>query len=81
MPALDKKNLSEDKAPGRNTGGVILRSPEELRRCAENVERLLDKWMADETGYDEETWPELKKALEEDRLSPRRLFDDENRPA
>jgi hypothetical protein len=37
--------------------------------------RLLDEWMADESGYDEETWPKLQAALEEDRLSSRRLFD------
>lgn len=24
---------------------------------------LLDEWLADESGYDEETWPELAKAL------------------
>ena len=30
---------------------------------------LLDQWLADETGYDEETWPELKQALDRDRLT------------
>jgi len=38
--------------------------------------RLLDEWMADESGYDEETWPELKAALDRDRLSSRRPFDE-----
>ncbi|TKB71961.1 MAG: hypothetical protein E8D45_11505 [Nitrospira sp.] len=41
-----------------------------------NVARLLDRWMADTSGYDEDTWPKLKKAMEEDRLSSRRLFDE-----
>jgi hypothetical protein len=41
-----------------------------------NVVRLLDQWMADTSGYDEDTWPKLKKAMEEDRLSSRRLFDE-----
>jgi hypothetical protein len=36
---------------------------------------LLDKWLDDESGYDEETWPELKAALDRDRPSARRLFD------
>jgi hypothetical protein len=36
---------------------------------------LLDDWLADESGYDERTWPELKVALDRDRLSSRRLFD------
>ena len=29
---------------------------------------LLDKWLQDESGYDEETWPELKVALDRERL-------------
>ncbi|HEY7347239.1 MAG TPA: hypothetical protein VH599_02885 [Ktedonobacterales bacterium] len=47
---------------------------------AERTERLfrhLDEWLADESGYDEETWPKVKAALEEDRLSSRSLFTDE----
>lgn len=34
--------------------------------------RLLAEWMADESGYDEETWPVVEKALGESRLSFRR---------
>ncbi len=37
--------------------------------------KLLDEWMADESGYDEETWPELKEALDRDRLGYRKLFE------
>jgi hypothetical protein len=36
--------------------------------------KLLEEWLQDESGYDEETWPELKEALERDRLSERKLF-------
>jgi len=36
---------------------------------------LLDRWLRDDSGYDEETWPDLKAALDRDRLSARRLFD------
>jgi excisionase family DNA binding protein len=46
---------------------------------SEQLRRLLDSWMADESGHDEKTWPKLKAVLEEDRLSARRLFD-ENTP-
>jgi hypothetical protein len=35
---------------------------------------LVDKWAADDSGYEESIWPELRKALEEDRLSDRPLF-------
>jgi hypothetical protein len=45
--------------------------PDRARRAID----LLDQWLADESGYDEETWPELKEALDRDRLSGRRLFD------
>ena len=47
----------------------------EDRRRVEKVISLLDEYMSDESGYDEETWPELKDALERDRLSSRKLFD------
>ena len=47
-------------------------TPERSREAIE----LLDEWLADESGYDEETWPELKAALERDRLSDHSLFVD-----
>jgi hypothetical protein len=40
------------------------------------VTSLLEEWLADESGYDEETWPELKQALDQDRPSDRKLFID-----
>lgn len=40
------------------------------------LKKLIQSWLNDESGYDEETWPWLKKVLEEDRLSARRLFRD-----
>ena len=36
--------------------------------------QLLAEWMADESGYDEETWPKVKQAIEENRLSSRSRF-------
>ncbi|OKH36708.1 hypothetical protein NIES2119_16930 [[Phormidium ambiguum] IAM M-71] len=49
-------------------------TPEQI----EKVIQLLDEWMADESGYDEETWPELKAAIDRERdlVSARRLFDE-----
>ncbi len=38
--------------------------------------KLLTEWLADESGYDEETWPKVKQAIEENRLSSRRRFND-----
>lgn len=38
---------------------------------------LIDEWLDDRSGYDEETWPGLKAGLDEQRLSARRLFNGE----
>lgn len=40
---------------------------------------LVKGWMADESGYDEETWPSLKAALNANRneVGARLLFDDD----
>jgi hypothetical protein len=46
-----------------------------IEKSKEAIESL-DEWLADESGYDEETWPELKAALERNRLSDRKLFVD-----
>lgn len=50
----------------------------EWQERAKKLRAMLDEWMKDESGYDEETFPKLKEALERerDRLSSRRLFDD-----
>lgn len=47
-------------------------TPEQIQRVIE----LLDEWMLDDSGYDEETWPELKESLDKERnlISARRLF-------
>jgi len=65
---------NEPQSIGSITGVESIASPAlgstetESRRRAELAIRLLDKWMADESGYDEETWPKLKAALDRDRL-------------
>jgi hypothetical protein len=38
--------------------------------------QLLHAWLVDESGYDEETWPLLKQALEANRAGNRKLFRD-----
>jgi hypothetical protein len=45
----------------------------------DGLDRLLDSWIADESGYDEGTWPDLKGALDRNRAESgdrRRLFFD-----
>lgn len=52
--------------------------PVALRERAKTdpVIALLVNWMADETNDDVETWPRLKQAIEENRLSDRSRFSD-----
>jgi hypothetical protein len=60
--------------------GKAARASEPLRPHKQDKSKailaLLDEWLQDESGYDEETWPELKVALDRDRLSKRKLFDE-----
>jgi hypothetical protein len=44
-------------------------------RTAEAI-ALIDRWLSDESDYDEKTWTELKAALDRDRPSDRKLFDE-----
>lgn len=38
--------------------------------------RLLQTWLADESGYDEKTWELVKNLIEKNRLSNRSKFDE-----
>jgi hypothetical protein len=62
---------TENRTTDSNLSPVLAAMPAH----APSVIALLDEWLRDESGYDEETWPELKAAIERDRPSIRRLFD------
>ena len=49
-----------------------------MRQGAKNQAaiRLLNEWLADESGYDETAWPVAKRAIETYRLSDRPRFHD-----
>jgi hypothetical protein len=51
-------------------------APAQIREPADPkaIFQLLDEWLADESGYDEEVWPQLKAALERNRQGSRSLF-------
>lgn len=68
----EKKPLTNGRARGGNDRARQRLIAAKNRR----LKKLIESWLKDESGYDEETWPWLKKALEEDRLSSRRLFRD-----
>ena len=61
------------------SSAVQVESPDEplAAQVKKNVAaiRLLREWMADESGYDEQVWPTVRKVLEENRLSYRARFD------
>lgn len=42
--------------------------------AAERFRKLLDEWMADDSGYDKEAWPELKEGLDRNRPEYRKHF-------
>jgi hypothetical protein len=48
---------------------------EEQRIRNEALIQLIREWLADESGYDEETWPIVKQLIEENRMSYRRRFE------
>jgi hypothetical protein len=52
---------------------------DELHRRGRVAIRLLDEWDADESGYDEVAWPDLRTALNQERrrIAARLLFPSE----
>lgn len=48
-----------------------------LRRRNAKVRQLIQTWLNDESGYEEETWPLLKRRLNRNRAGgQRKLYDD-----
>ena len=46
------------------------------RGSAEALLNLVEKWLAEDDGYDAEAWPIIQKDIEENRLSDRSRFHD-----
>src|SRR5947207_2767122 len=63
-----RKKAGKARAEARtkkSSGGqrrLALPTKAELEKRAKKLRALLDEWMKDESGYDEQTWPELKAA-------------------
>ncbi|MEQ8172887.1 MAG: hypothetical protein ABRQ38_28650 [Candidatus Eremiobacterota bacterium] len=57
---------------------ITIQLPDEVTQQGKNEAaiKLLQEWANDESGYDEKTWPVVKKAIEENRLSIRKKFND-----
>ncbi len=46
----------------------------ESKGNAEEVLKLVEKWLAENDGYDANAWPVIAKDIEENRLSSRSRF-------
>ena len=68
MPEIRKLPHAQDSSSAPHDWSAE-ESEQERRARGQRLIELLDEWMADESGYDEETWPLLKDALERNRLS------------
>lgn len=43
---------------------------------AEKVKKLFDEWLQDSSGYDEQAWLHIKKALNDNHSKSHDLFDE-----
>lgn len=49
----------------------------EIQRIKHDVAiHLIEKWLADESGYDEMVWKTVKTNIEDNKLSERKRFDE-----
>ena len=63
-----RSTLSEGK--GIRTAAAVEHQPTRNQQAID----LLSQWLADDSGYDERVWPEVKKSIEEHRLDRRKRF-------
>ena len=71
---MGKTQIPKTRETGLEELKRLLNDPELLRARNEAALRLLQGWLADESGYDERVWPQLKEALEANRMGERKLF-------
>ncbi|HVA45656.1 MAG TPA: hypothetical protein VNH11_04650 [Pirellulales bacterium] len=83
-PSRRKRDKRAVKKPGQKrseqTISETLAELDRVETASPKAKPLIDlfrDWLTDESGYDEETWPKLKNALnrERARVGARRLFD------
>jgi hypothetical protein len=70
-PVQDASAVSQRKQEAPTAAEVAAQ-----RHKNEAARRLLQEWLADDSGYDEEVWSKVKQLIEENRLSPRKRFCD-----
>lgn len=62
LPQSVKPPVAEPVSLPRGSAGALL--------------KLVEKWLAEDNGYDAENWPIIQQDIEENRLSDRRRFND-----
>lgn len=82
---IEIQTQSKPEAHAAQDASAVPRQKQEAPTAAEvaaqrhknaAARRLLQEWLADDSGYDEEVWPKVKQLIEENRLSPRKRFCD-----
>jgi excisionase family DNA binding protein len=66
----------EPAARLRGSATLPPEDPDVVARRNQSLIEKLNEWLADESGYDEEVWPIVKKTIEENRSSYRKRFED-----
>jgi hypothetical protein len=61
-----------DKIKKSRLGGLAKANSAQVNR----VKRLFKGWLQDASGYDEDAWPQLNKALNENHSKSHNLFDE-----
>ena len=62
------RRAAPPKSNGKASKGLQLPPPSPLMsRKSRKLIKLIQSWMEDESGYDEETWPQLQEALKKNR--------------
>ena len=70
-PAKDSSAVSQKQCETPTAAAIAAQ-----RLQNEAARRLLQEWLADESGYDEDVWPKVKRLIEDNRLSVRKRFCD-----
>lgn len=68
MVSAGRKRAVDKNRPGKPARTEISR----IRK----VKQLFEQWLQDSSGYDEETWTELKRALNENHSKTHKLFNE-----
>lgn len=68
---MSKEPITEQERESRESLSATLQ-----RVRNQSAINLLNEWLTDESGYDEQAWPVVRKAIAENALSSRKRFDD-----